>query len=175
MKRTRVCDLLGIDYPILQGGMLWLATAELAAAVSNAGAPGIISPLAGMEKNGDPLENLRLQIIKALIRAGRNGCLSRGDQRFSWLQPCQKRTARGPPGEWRSLLWRISRFDKRDTPCGAGDPKTRRGISKDYKENSLIFGKDQPANGGDGLVNVEESRRISRWCAIEARGIPARR
>src|SRR5512139_477370 len=65
MKRTRICYLLKIDYPILQGGMLWLATAELAAAVSNAGALGILSPFAGMEERGDPLENLRLQIAKA--------------------------------------------------------------------------------------------------------------
>ena len=64
MKRTRICYLLKIDYPILQGGMLWLATAELAAAVSNAGALGMISPFAGMERNGDPLENLRLQITR---------------------------------------------------------------------------------------------------------------
>jgi len=64
MKRTRVCDLLGIEYPIIQGGMLWLATAELAAAVSNSGALGVISPYAGMEKDGDPLENLRSQIAK---------------------------------------------------------------------------------------------------------------
>jgi len=65
LKRTRICDLLKIDYPILQGGMLWLATAELAAAVSNAGALGMISPFAGMERNGDPLENLRLQVARA--------------------------------------------------------------------------------------------------------------
>jgi enoyl-[acyl-carrier protein] reductase II len=45
--------------------MLWLATAELAAAVSNAGALGIISPFAGMRRHGDPIENLRLQLIKA--------------------------------------------------------------------------------------------------------------
>jgi enoyl-[acyl-carrier protein] reductase II len=45
--------------------MLWLATAELAAAVSNAGALGIISPFGGMERHGDPLENLHLQIAKA--------------------------------------------------------------------------------------------------------------
>lgn len=64
MKRTRVCDLLGIDYPILQGGMLWLATAELAAAVSNAGGLGIISPFAGMGENGNPLETLRFQLMK---------------------------------------------------------------------------------------------------------------
>jgi enoyl-[acyl-carrier protein] reductase II len=62
MKKTRICYLLKIDYPILQGGMLWLATAELAAAVSNAGALGMISPYAGMEKHGDSLENLHLQI-----------------------------------------------------------------------------------------------------------------
>jgi len=64
MKRTRVCDLLGIEHPIIQGGMLWLATAELASAVSNAGGLGVISPFAGMEKNGDPSENLKLQISK---------------------------------------------------------------------------------------------------------------
>src|SRR5450759_2390882 len=40
--RTRVTDLLGIEYPIIQGGMAWTATSELAAAVSNAGGFGII-------------------------------------------------------------------------------------------------------------------------------------
>jgi len=40
--RTRLCDLLGIKYPILQGGMAWVSTAELAAAVSEAGGLGII-------------------------------------------------------------------------------------------------------------------------------------
>lgn len=40
--RTIICDLLGIEYPIIQGGMAWVATAELAAAVSNAGGFGII-------------------------------------------------------------------------------------------------------------------------------------
>ena len=65
MKRTLICDLLGIDYPILQGGMLWIASAELAAAVSNAGALGVISPLAGMERGGDPAENLKMQIARA--------------------------------------------------------------------------------------------------------------
>jgi enoyl-[acyl-carrier protein] reductase II len=42
--------------------MLWIANAELAAAVSNAGALGIVSPYAGMEEGGDPLRNLRVQI-----------------------------------------------------------------------------------------------------------------
>ncbi|MCL6477625.1 MAG: enoyl-[acyl-carrier-protein] reductase FabK, partial [Peptococcaceae bacterium] len=39
---TVLCDLLGIKYPILQGGMAWVSTAELAAAVSEAGGLGII-------------------------------------------------------------------------------------------------------------------------------------
>ena len=40
--RTRLTELLGIKHPIIQGGMAWTATAELAAAVSNAGGIGII-------------------------------------------------------------------------------------------------------------------------------------
>jgi len=42
MFHTSICDLLEIKYPIIQGGMAWIATAELAAAVSNAGGLGII-------------------------------------------------------------------------------------------------------------------------------------
>lgn len=41
--RTRITELLGIKYPILQGGMAWIADAGLAAAVSNAGGLGIIA------------------------------------------------------------------------------------------------------------------------------------
>ena len=58
MIHTRVCQLLGIRHPIIQGGMLWLADARLAAAVTNSGALGVISPYAGMAKDGDPLKNL---------------------------------------------------------------------------------------------------------------------
>ena len=65
MKKTRVSQLLSIRYPILQGGMLWLADALLAAAVSNAGGLGVISPMAGMAPHGDPVENLTAQIKKA--------------------------------------------------------------------------------------------------------------
>jgi enoyl-[acyl-carrier protein] reductase II len=42
MFNTEICELLNIEYPIIQGGMAWVATAELAAAVSNAGGLGII-------------------------------------------------------------------------------------------------------------------------------------
>ncbi len=62
MKRTRLCDLLGIEYPIIQGGMVWIANAELAAAVSNAGGLGLISPNAGTSPNDDQVENLKEQI-----------------------------------------------------------------------------------------------------------------
>jgi hypothetical protein len=40
---TRLCDLLGIDYPILQSGMGTVAGPELVAAVSNAGGLGILA------------------------------------------------------------------------------------------------------------------------------------
>jgi len=40
---TRICDLLGIRWPIIQTGMGWVATPELVAAVSNAGAIGFLA------------------------------------------------------------------------------------------------------------------------------------
>jgi NAD(P)H-dependent flavin oxidoreductase YrpB (nitropropane dioxygenase family) len=43
--KTRVTELLGIEYPIVQGGMMWVGRAELAAAVSNAGGLGILTGL----------------------------------------------------------------------------------------------------------------------------------
>ncbi len=39
---TRITELLGIEYPIIQGGMAWVAEAHLAAAVSNAGGLGLL-------------------------------------------------------------------------------------------------------------------------------------
>ena len=43
--RTRFTDLCGIEHPIVQGGMMWVGRAELAAAVSNAGGLGILTAL----------------------------------------------------------------------------------------------------------------------------------
>ena len=43
--KTRITQLLGIRYPIIQGGMQWVGRAELAAAVSNAGGLGILTAL----------------------------------------------------------------------------------------------------------------------------------
>lgn len=43
MIRTPLCDLLGIEYPVFQGGMAWIADGKLAAAVSEGGGLGIIA------------------------------------------------------------------------------------------------------------------------------------
>ena len=43
--KTRITELFGIQHPIIQGGMHYVGFAELAAAVSNAGALGIITGL----------------------------------------------------------------------------------------------------------------------------------
>ena len=58
MVKTRVCDIFGINYPIIQGALQGLSYAELAAAVSNAGALGMISGVLSPEK-------LRQEIRKA--------------------------------------------------------------------------------------------------------------
>jgi len=43
--KTRITEMLGIKYPIVQGGMMWVGRAELASAVSNAGGLGILTAL----------------------------------------------------------------------------------------------------------------------------------
>ncbi len=57
--KTELCTMLGIEYPIIQGGMAWVATAELAAAVSEAGGLGIIGA------GNAPVEVVRREIQKA--------------------------------------------------------------------------------------------------------------
>ena len=56
--KNRLCELLGIEYPIIQGGMAWVATADLAAAVSNGGGLGLIAA------GGAPADVVRAQIRK---------------------------------------------------------------------------------------------------------------
>lgn len=58
MYNSLLCDLVGIKYPIFQGGMAWIADSSLAAAVSNAGGLGIITGNA-------PVEWVRNEIRKA--------------------------------------------------------------------------------------------------------------
>ena len=43
MIRSAICDMLGITYPVFQGGMAWIADGKLAAAVSGGGGLGIIA------------------------------------------------------------------------------------------------------------------------------------
>ena len=45
MIHTDICDRIGIEYPIFQGGMAWVSEHRLAAAVSNAGGLGLISAM----------------------------------------------------------------------------------------------------------------------------------
>lgn len=57
--KTRVSELLGIEYPVIQGGMAWVAEYHLAAAVSNAGGLGLIGAASA------PPEIVREQIREA--------------------------------------------------------------------------------------------------------------
>jgi len=59
MFDTRITQMLGIKYPIFQGGMAWIADATLASAVSNAGGLGIIAA------GNAPKEYVREEIRKA--------------------------------------------------------------------------------------------------------------
>ncbi|WP_017981608.1 NAD(P)H-dependent flavin oxidoreductase [Amycolatopsis methanolica] len=45
MVRTRFCDVFGVAYPIVQGGMQWVGRAELTSAVANAGGLGFLTAL----------------------------------------------------------------------------------------------------------------------------------
>ena len=56
--KTRITEILGIEYPIIQGGMAWVAEHRLAAAVSNAGGLGIIGAASA------PPEIVRAEIRK---------------------------------------------------------------------------------------------------------------
>lgn len=56
--KTRITDLLGIEYPVIQGGMAWVAEHNLAAAVSNAGGLGLIGAASA------PAEIVREEIRK---------------------------------------------------------------------------------------------------------------
>lgn len=61
MIKTPLCELLGIEYPVFQGGMAWISDAELAAAVSNGGGLGVI---AGMNEGPEWLRGQIRRIRK---------------------------------------------------------------------------------------------------------------
>ena len=62
MVTSPICDMLGIQYPVFQGGMAWIADGKLAAAVSNAGGLGIIS---AMNANAEYVRE-QIKIAKSL-------------------------------------------------------------------------------------------------------------
>lgn len=66
MFNTKICDILDIEYPIIQGGMAWVATHELAQAVSNAGGLGVIAAgAAPAEVIRDEIKKLKKNTDKA--------------------------------------------------------------------------------------------------------------
>lgn len=48
MQNNRICQILGIEKPVIQGPLSWLTDARLVAAVSNAGGLGVLGPNAGL-------------------------------------------------------------------------------------------------------------------------------
>ena len=62
MIKTPICDMLGIQYPIFQGGMAWISDGKLAGAVSEGGGLGIIS---AMNANADYLRE-QIRAAKAI-------------------------------------------------------------------------------------------------------------
>ncbi|MUV36268.1 Nitronate monooxygenase [Lentibacillus sp. JNUCC-1] len=64
--KTRVSDLLNIRYPIIQGGLAYLAYADLAAAVSNAGGLGQITAMSleGPEALREEINKIRRKTDK---------------------------------------------------------------------------------------------------------------
>ena len=50
MFKTRITELLGIEYPIILGAMQWLGRAEIVAAASNAGGMGILPCSSTLQK-----------------------------------------------------------------------------------------------------------------------------
>lgn len=59
MNSNEICDLLNIKYPVIQGGMAWIADASLAAAVSEAGGLGIITGTAPIEWIRNEIKKIR--------------------------------------------------------------------------------------------------------------------
>jgi enoyl-[acyl-carrier protein] reductase II len=75
MDKNRICDLLGIRYPIIQAPMNWVSGADLVAAVSNAGGLGTLGPNAGskditldVELTGERMRD-QIKKIKSLTNA----------------------------------------------------------------------------------------------------------
>ena len=65
MFKTEICEIFGIEYPIILGGMLWIGRSDLTAAVSEAGGLGLLGA-GGMaiEEIGDEIEKIKQRTTK---------------------------------------------------------------------------------------------------------------
>ena len=74
---NRICETLGIKYPVVQSAMAWICNAEMIAAVSNAGGMGVLASNNGQASvTSDPIETaerMRDQIrkVRSLTGCGR--------------------------------------------------------------------------------------------------------
>ena len=92
--KNRVCEILGIQYPIVQAAMNWITDAEIAGAVSNAGGLGVLGPNSG-EKYADGRklsteERYRNEIHKLQSITDKPfavNIVSRGDERDQYFIP----------------------------------------------------------------------------------------
>jgi NAD(P)H-dependent flavin oxidoreductase YrpB (nitropropane dioxygenase family) len=94
METNRICSLLSIKYPVIQGPMSWISDAALAAAVSNGGGLGVLGPNAGAQTvTTDPTETaerLRQQIrlTKSLTKNPFGVNIMVFDRDVSFSDPC---------------------------------------------------------------------------------------
>lgn len=77
MQNNRICQILGIEKPVIQGPLSWLTDARLVAAVSNAGGLGVLGPNAGLTAETavftpeETAEKIREEILKTQQLTGK--------------------------------------------------------------------------------------------------------
>jgi len=124
MLRTRLCDIFGIDYPIISAGMGGVALAELAAAVSEAGGLGTLG-LGGMGREGilNEISSARSRTSKPLAANVLLPFLPKGMLEAIMDAPIQAVTFFwGEPSDYRESIERLHRRHiKVIWQCGSTD------------------------------------------------------
>ena len=162
-----ICEMIGIEYPIFQGGMAWIADGKLAAAVSNGGGLGIIS---AMNAGGDYLRE-QIRIARELTDKpfGVNIMLmSPHVDEVAKIVAEEKvavvTTGAGMPKKYMGM-WKHHRHPRCCICCGSkNDGKSwcfrcyrrRRRIRRAYR------GNDNNASGASGMRRCEHSCTGSR-------------
>jgi enoyl-[acyl-carrier protein] reductase II len=134
---TRICELLGVDFPIVSAGMGFVARAELAAAVSNAGGLGVIGGA------GFAPERLRFEIQK---------CRELTDRPFGvdLILPIQTTGDVLPP---RSVSERPSQMTSDDYDDGHGEFAIQHGRRIPPEESMRVVVEEEPPIFVSGLGN----------------------